>query len=252
MKLVRRLIYFSAAFVFGVGVLLAFFYQMGLFEVSRIPIEIVGASEDSKTRGASATESGLRQRLGAVTRKFEKKRIWEIDLGEVRTSIVRDEWVKDVLIWRSLPNEIKIRIRPKTPVVMLVSERGEFYPITEDGSLLSVVSIDRLPDVPVLRGAEFFEGQSERVRAVNFVMSLPDEGALNRRNISEVGWTKDAGYSLTLIQPKVEVKLGEEQIELKVMRVNQVLNYLSIHQLRGRVIDASFSKKVLVRLRKAP
>jgi hypothetical protein len=57
---------------------------------------------------------------------------------------------------------------------------------------------------------------------------------------------------MTLIQPAVQVVLGEDSLNTKVERVAQVLNYLSAEQIKGRVIDASFSKKVLVRLRKGP
>lgn len=260
MKLVRRLIYFSAAFILGAGALLAVFYDFGqefdLFEVSSIPVEILDASEDSRVKGAPAVGSEMRNRLEGAIREFANKRIWEVDLGELKASIVRDEWVSDVLISRSLPNEIKVSVRAKTPVLVYVSSSGEFFPVTEDGSLLSQLSPEDLPEVALLRG-EFFgkkteESLSQRRKAAQFILSLPSEGPLSRANVSEVTWSTDEGYALTLIEPKTEVKLGEGRVELKLLRVTQVLNYLSAKDLQGRVIDASFSKKVLVRLRKAP
>ncbi|RYZ76327.1 MAG: hypothetical protein EOP05_05370 [Proteobacteria bacterium] len=79
---------------------------------------------------------------------------------------------------------------------------------------------------------------------------------INKRNVSEIFWSKDDGYSLMLMQPKIEVKLGSDQLATKVLRVGQVMNYMSANQInglaKGQVIDASFSKKVLVRLRKGP
>lgn len=252
MKLVRRLIYFSAAFILGSGALLAFFHQMGLFEVDSIAIEVIGADDDIRTRGAPAAESEIRNRLEKVTKLFAHKRVWEIDLGELKASVVRDEWVRDVLISRSFPNEVRVRVQPQTPMLVLVSPKGELLPVTDEAKMLSPLEAGELPDIPLLRGQEFYSSEEKRKRVVEFVQDLPEKGALNRRNISEIGWSKDEGYSVTLIQPKVEVNLGESQIDIKVMRVNHVLNYLSTHELQGRVIDASFSKKVLVRLRKAP
>lgn len=227
-------------------------HQMGLFEVKRIPVEVVGVDNDSRARGPLATEAAMRERLESRVNKFSGYKIWEIDLKRIRASVVRDQWVRDVLISRSFPNEIKVRVRPKTPVLVVVASHGALLPVTEDAELLDAVATESWPDVPLLRGDVFEKDPQARERAVKFIMSLPTQGALSRRNVSDLSWTREEGFALTLIQPKVEVKLGDDRIDLKVMRVNQVLNYMSANQLKGRVIDASFSKKVLVRLRKGP
>lgn len=253
MKNLRRLTYFLSAFVLGSGVLLALVHQLGFFEVVAVPIELVaGSSEGTAPRGATAAEIRLKERLEAQLKLLTGKRIWEIDLSDVRASLAKDEWVKDVLISRAFPNEVRVRVRPKTAALIYVGKKGEFLPVTEDSTVLSALAAGNLPDVPFLRGEIFSVDRAKREAAVKFVMSLNDTGPLSRRNISEVTWTNEDGYTLTLVQPKVEVKLGDERVELKAMRVAQVLNYLSANDLKGRVIDASFSKKVLVRLRKGP
>lgn len=239
----------AAAFVLTAGVGLAFSQQMGLFVVGPVPVVVEATSETPVFRG-----SGLKERLAATVKPLSGKKIWEIDMTRLRASIAKDEWVKDVLISRSFPSAVKVKVTQKTPVLVLVGAKGEFAPVTEDGEILSSLPAGTLPDVPLLRGEGFKsrEGQERREKLVNFVMGLPEKGVLTRRNISEITWNNEDGITLTLIQPRVEVKLGDDRLDLKVLRVTQVLNYLAAHQLKERVIDASFSKKVLVRLRKGP
>lgn len=253
-----------AAFILCLGALLAFFHRMGLFEVNGIPVEVTGAADASILRRSPGAGAELQERLAQRMRSFDHLKIWEIDLGDVKAAILRDEWVKDVRISRVFPNEIRVWVNPKTPVLVLIttersagrsaekSSRTAMVPIAEDGGMLKPLGVEALPDVPLLRGDLFATDETMRLRAVEFAMNLPDRGPLGRRNVSEISWSAEEGWALTLITPKLEVKLGDERIDLKVMRVAQVVNYLSANQLKGRVIDASFSKKVLVRLRKGP
>jgi cell division septal protein FtsQ len=254
-KLLQRNFLLSVvAFVLTGGVLLGFSKKSGLFVVGQVPIKIESASESDQS--SVFNKSGLHERLQSTVRPLSGKKIWEIDMSALRAAIASDEWVKDVLISRTFPSAMKIRVTQKNPILVLVSGKGEFSPITEEGEILSSLPAGNLPDVPLLRseglGKDEAEIERRRMQIVNFVMALPAKGVLTRKNISEISWNHDDGINLTVIQPRVEVKLGDDRPELKILRVTQVLNYLAQHQLKERVIDASFSKKVLVRLRKGP
>jgi cell division septal protein FtsQ len=50
----------------------------------------------------------------------------------------------------------------------------------------------------------------------------------------------------------LEVLLGSGEIDIKLRRVSHVLNYLSQNSKRAAVIDATSSKKVVVRARQRP
>ena len=257
-SILRRVTYFLATFVLTSGVILVFFHHLSLFNVAEIPVEIVNGasnnSESARANTAAFSGSGLKDRVAVSLQRFKGQNIWQVDLSALKAAVMNDEWVKDVLISRSFPNEIRVSIRQKNPVLLLIGQNGEFLPVTDAGRLLHALPSGILPDVPILRGETFSNSDpasvERRANAAKFIMGIADKGLLNRRNISEMTWTTEDGYILTLIQPKIEVKLGDDDIDMKAMRVAQVLSYLSINRLKGRVIDASFSKKVLVRLRK--
>ncbi len=251
MRLGRRVLLFITSFILTAGVLLVLLRQSGFFEITSVPVDF--ALHDAETGSVpAAVADRMKRELGERFQALKGKSIWEIDLGDLRASLVRDEWVKELMISRRFPNEVRVSIRPKAVALVWVDKQEKFYPVTVDGEILGPLPAGSLPDVPFLRGEIFQEDEGRRKEAVKFVLSLAEEGFLNRRNVSEITWAQESGYTLVLLRPKVEVVLGDENLSLKVMRVTQVLNYLTANNLKGRVIDASFSKKVLVRLRKEP
>lgn len=253
MRRLRFYVLFLVSFVFAGGALFSFLNHMGLFELGGVPVDLIASHSDSgRAPSQGSAEKSLLERLDAILADYQGKRIWEIDLTRMRSSIARDEWVKDVLISRTLPNQLRVLVRPKTAALVYVNKQNQFLPVVEDGALLSPVAAAALPDVPLLRGEIFLKEPGRRSEAVKLVQALAERGPMGVANISEIGWSGEDGFTLTLIQPKVEVRLGDERVDLKAMRVAQVLNYLTANNLKGRVIDASFSKKVLVRLRKGP
>ena len=264
MKLVRRLFYFLTAFIVVFGLILGTVYGLSrhndLFVVTTIPVEVVSGSEQNVMKHSPGAPADLQLRISNQLKQFSKQKIWEIQLGKIQASISADEWVKDVHISRILPNELRVTVTPQQPVLILEvnknSEVTAMMPVTADGRLLSALAPDRLPDVPILRGEGLAEetpqGAELRLKAVQFALRLPRRGPLALNNLSELAWDKQDGFALTLINPRASIKLGDEMIELKVLRVAKVVNYLTTNHLGGRVIDASFSKKVLVRLRKGP
>ena len=78
---------------------------------------------------------------------------------------------------------------------------------------------------------------------------MPNEGLLSHESISEINVGKKEEIWLTHLQTKSWIKLGDENTAIKSARVAKVLEYLDHNNLKGRVIDADFSKKVLVKLR---
>jgi cell division septal protein FtsQ len=257
----KRIAFIVSGLVIGIGAGFALFRQSGMFRVNEIPVRIVNEKSDSASIAASETDAkteveglseDLETRLESVVKNFAGRKIWEIDMDRLVESIRADQWVQAVHVSRSFPDNVEIKVTPKTAVFLFADEKGRFASITSDGALITDFSAARLPDVPVLRGERFFNDEKLRRRAIEFSEKLPDQGPFRRENISEVAWSNEDGFSVFLLEPRVKVILGEDRVELKVARVAQVLDYMSAHQLKGRVIDASFTKKVLVRLRKGP
>lgn len=258
MKWFKRIVLATSLTLLVIGAASAFFGNGPIFEVSSIPVEFT-ATDDSgdgifKTDVATLTD--LEQRLRSRVQKFERRRIWEISIDELGKALQADGWVQSVRISRWLPNGLSVLVTPRAPAFFLVPTRGKPVPVAADGTLVADFNPLLLPNVPVLRGDGFLKDSALRLRAIALLRELPAEGPLSRFNVAEVTWTNESGFTVVVLPSRTPVLFGKEQISLKAARVEKILDYLSANQLDGRigdrVIDASFSKKVLVRLRKGP
>lgn len=214
-----------------------------LFDLSSIEIELDPHSSESFL--FEKTEPALRGSLAP----FIGLPFWRVRLKDVMEVIQRDRRVRTAHIERDFPHRIKVTITPHEPLIGCLDEFGRVHPVARDATLLPSVPLKDMQNFPLLRGREFFEDQSLRLRAIQLLELLPDTGLSRRDSVSEILHSKNNGFEIFLTGSAAEIRLGEDEFELKMGRVEKVLSYLQSRSLNGRVIDARFSKKVVVRLR---
>lgn len=232
--------------------------QSGVFAIQAIPLEWNGRLDQGRMEIEIAhdIEASIGQRFAGVM----GKRPWEIDLDKLGQSIRSLPWITEARIQRVFPDKLIVSIVPKHPLAVIVSptamsksnRMGSLRPISQEGELMPEWTSNVIPDVPFLRGESFVTDAKLRERAVELIRALPHEGVLARSNLAEISWSKPSGFSLLLLSPRTEVRLGDSEIETKLVRVGHVLNYLSTEGKRAPVIDSTSVKKVVVRAHHRP
>ncbi len=212
------------------------------------PVDVVISPGSDQPQLFARIESSLKEELKA----YHGKWLWQVPLPSILESVQKDRRVRSARIDRFFPNRLQIEIEPQQPVAAWVDETGRLFPVAMDASILPDLPLSEIRDMPLLRGKIFKTDKSLREQALELLMALPESGPLSRDRVAEVFYSGKNGFSLMLVQSGIEVRLGASEIEKKAGRIAQVLNYLEDQQLRGRVIDARFAKKVVVRLRNAP
>lgn len=196
--------------------------------------------------------SRIRASLEKPMQAYRGRWLWDVSLDKVMSDVEHDRRVQSVRVSRKFPNRLVITVTPHRPVLAWVDEVGRLFPVAADASLLPAQPIRDATDVPLLRGQGFRNREDLRERAIRLVAELPEVGVLAPDMISEITYSEKTGFSVNLNKGGLTVRLGEDEFGRKARRVEQVLNYLQDQQLRGRVIDARFAKKVVVRLRNDP
>ncbi|CAN5454651.1 hypothetical protein BH10BDE1_BH10BDE1_07440 [soil metagenome] len=244
-----------------------------VFAIRAIPLEWNGRLDHGRmeTEIARDIEAGIGVRFSNVM----GKRPWEIDLEGLGRSIRDLPWISDARIQRVFPDRLVVSIVPKKPLAVIVvmnkqTRQGSLRPITQDGELMPEWTSNVVPDVPFLRGEGFLKDPALRERTVALIRALPAEGVLARANLAEISWVapevrgearrelrssergKSAGFSILLLSPRTEIRLGDSEIETKLVRVAHVLNYLSTQGKKAPVIDSTSVKKVVVRAHHRP
>jgi cell division septal protein FtsQ len=190
--------------------------------------------------------------LGPQFSKLEGRYFWQVPLQSVYDLATKDKRVKKVSIYREFPSSLRVEVEPYTPVLAYLSNDGRIYPVATDATLLPALSAADAPDLPFLRGEDLRENSALRENAIELYNHIPQDGTLNKKQISEIAYTKKDGFKLFISGHANEVRMGDTDFGPKISRVQKVLSYLDSQNIKGRVIDARFSKKVLVRVRNTP
>lgn len=224
--------------------------QGGFFSLEHIEISVVSsnATNSNQTFYLKPLVSDLDKKLET----FRGKSLWDLDLNQISVLISSLKWVESSNISRSWPTRLNIRVVPKDVKLLYVTKSGQMFPIVDQGQFLDAISTKQMPDVALLEGEVFEKNLEMRKKAIKVISEIPSEGKFSKKNISELRFDSKEGFWATLVQSGIHVKIGEDQVPIKSLRISQVIEYLESRQLEARVIDGNLSKKVLVRLRKDP
>ena len=194
----------------------------------------------------------IRQTLEPRLREVEGRFFWNAPLGPLLEMAEEDKRVKRVAIYREFPSRLRVEIEPRTPVLSYLSGDGHVYPIASDATLLPSLPLREMPDLPLVRGIELKTDPRLRATALELYQDIPDHGVLSKNQIGEIFYDPQDGFKIYLGGLGAEVRVGDSQFAGRLGRVARVLSYLDSQSVKGRVIDARFAKKVVVRPRKAP
>jgi cell division septal protein FtsQ len=223
------------------------FLTSSLFRI--VDVQIVLTNQASHSVLFHKIQESLDTRLS----KYEGRYVWGVDLGQILDEVAQDLRVKNVDVTRQLPNKIFVKIEPYTPLLNIVTNNKKIlYPVSRDGEVLPSVSSLEAIDSPILIGEIFLKDRELRLKAVELTLALPETGSISYRSVAEIRYDKKNGFQLQLQSLSTFVWIGFDDFETRIHRSHRVADYLQNEQLTDRIIDARYSKKVVVRLRNEP
>lgn len=223
-----------------------FIFQEQILKITAV--QIVAETEDEPILFTRIHDS-----LKSQYKKYVGQYFWKVKLEELLQTAEGDKRVRQAHIVRHFPNEIVVRIEPHDTVAHYLDKKGLLHPIAADGSLLPALKGSEVPDRPIVRGKEVYDDENLRSKVVQLLKELPPQGSFSQKSVSELHYSKKEGFEWFLSGSGPVIRTGDEAtLGNRIQRVEQVLNYLDQQQIKGRVIDARFSKKVVVKPRNQP
>lgn len=202
--------------------------------------------------GSWSRELSESVKKGIVNRMepFKGRPILTVNLEDMVETVKLDRRIHDIRVQRKFPNRMELKVVLHKPLVLLMGLRGELLSVSRDARVFPPMG--ETVDLPILRGMNFHRKKELRAQALQMLEGIPTTGWAGRQSISEVRFDKKFGYVLYLLPRGVRVRLGQSGLVQKMSRVERVINYLENQNVRYRVIDARFLKKVVVKLRNDP
>ena len=238
--------------IFSGLALILFLVAMGwnLKDSSLLRVERVNVVQKGEVLHPILFES-IAEDINSFLSDYSQQPIWKVSIENIRKALAEDSRIEDFQVKRKFPNQVIVALRPKQPLAALLSKKGRLHPLSADGSLLPDFALGEAPDLPIVRGLHLFKNKKARLSLVGILNQIPEQGIFSREKISEVMQSSSGEVSVMLVTGGTKVLLGKSLDEKKITRVGQVLKYLQSRSFKGRVIDARFSKKVVVRVRNA-
>ncbi len=194
--------------------------------------------------------SHIKPSLLAEIESLKGQNLWRLSLKNVRESLLKNGWIKEVEIQRRFPNELMVSFNLQDVAFLYINAKKQIRPVSLLGELLPALPIGLLPSAPIVRNIKIIEDQELLKKVLALVRQVPQIGPLNLDNVASIDYQSTTGLAFELIEEGAIVYFGEQDIQTKALQVLKVTDYLKSQKQKVRVIDASFSKKVLVRPRK--
>lgn len=150
-----------------------------------------------------------------LQRYFEKKYLGNIlllNIRDLREFLVTHTWIEDVHVRKIFPSTLRIEAIERIPSAIL--EKGGYYLIDKDGTLLQKISLGDGIDLPMLIDANRFQKDYDRKLALAWgcLNSLEDA---DRNRIRVLDLTEYENVSLLLKDSETWLKVGNSHFKEK-------------------------------------
>lgn len=178
--------------------------------------------------------------LARLTERLEAKGFQEeVDFLEV-------PFVEKASFSKSWTGGHQVKVFLHRPLMSFLNQ-GIYKLVNDRGEVFSEVPQYKIPDLPVLRGANFLT-QKNRKRAVDVFSALPSAGVFSKEALSEVLLKDDLVFIFSGVNGKVY--MDSKTVHKAVSRLGKVVKYLRFHGMEAQSLDARFRDRVVVSLKK--
>ena len=201
-------------------------------------IDVEGASRVSadRVRSAAAIPPGAN--------------LWRLDPAAVAARVAAMPEIRRAEIIRRFPNRVVVLVEERRPFTLV--HAGRLHWLDEEGRLLDEVPQAVVPSVPVVSGLSDAELSSMRIDpsprardAVALIRTLLRSGSALAAEISEIDVSRSDGPVLYTVDG-VEVRLGTEEWEERLARLERILRQVGRDGETVRAIDLRFRDQVVL------
>jgi len=197
-------------------------------------------------RGASRLPATRVLEVAGVARGTN---LWRIDPAQVRARLEALPEVRRADVVRALPNRLSIVVEERRPFTLVHAARLHW--LDEDGRVLGEESHAVATEVPVISGLSEDELTTMRTApgpraraAIALIRALLRTGSTLAGEISEIDMSRPEGPVLYTVDG-VEVRLGSEEWEERLARLEGVLAQVATEDVRG--VDLRFRDQVVLK-----
>ena len=177
--------------------------------------------------------------------------IWKVDPAVIERKVGKHPWVKRVLVRRELPRRMVIEVEEREAKGIVVL--GKLYYVDAEGFVFKEIEEGEKTDFPLLTGLQQADlaSQSHATRQkIREALKLGDLMARGPLVPSEIHFPSKGGVVLYLMAYPIALHMGWGDWQVKLQRIERVLEMWRGKETRLAALDLSFHDQVVARLRK--
>lgn len=196
-------------------------------------------------------EHVTRDEVWGILKGAPQGNIWRLSTRSIGMRLKEHPWVKDVSVRKTFPDTLVVRIVERKPVAMINSDA--LWYVDAGGTIFKRLSAYDPKNFPIITGFDRRElASSEDVvvrrnlmRTID-LLTVAEAGALGR-NISEVHFDAQEGFTLVTRDNGLQLKLGTVDIKDAIRRIDAAVPKLAGLGPGSGVIDLKTDGRIFIR-----
>jgi hypothetical protein len=187
--------------------------------------------------------------------------LFDLSLKPVELRLLRNPWVKGVVLGKQFPGTLSLRVVERTPVALLPESGGRVLYLESDGEVFEDRAMTYSAELPLFIG--FSSSDKESLKKMNeFVRSWFSPGIIPGLKLSSLSYDEKLGLRAMISYPmkngqlmRTVLELGlnlEEAAVLPMERLKQVLQYIAQKSQPASKIWLGNGKKIVVKFSRGP
>ncbi|MFB3894892.1 MAG: cell division protein FtsQ/DivIB [bacterium] len=230
------LIVSSIAILAGIQLFLFLFYS-SYFNLSRIEV--------------SSMKEVDKQEILALVNIKPNSNLLTLRTGAIINKVSAHPWVEKVRIQKQLPNRVRIEVLERKPIAVICGKDN--FGIDAAGYLLPDIRLEEVRNLPLITVADnAFTSNPERIttpamtNALFAIQYLRDNNLSFMKEISELNIVSPDNLVIYTLHEGTEIRLGNENLEERLVKLQQVWEIIKQQQLVEEYIDLRFDRQGIV------
>jgi cell division protein FtsQ len=190
------------------------------------------------------------EEVWTIVRGGGSTNIWSVPAREVSRKLSAHPWIRAVSVRKAFPDRLVVRIEEHRPVAMV--NLDALWYVNSEGKPFKRLTTYDPKNLAIITGFSVKELRSgDAVTVRNFrrtleLLQLAEAGPL-RKNLSEVHFDPQDGYTLVTRDTGVQFKIGGMDFQKAVRRIEQALPRLSSLGNSPGIVDLKTEGRIFVR-----
>jgi cell division protein FtsQ len=188
--------------------------------------------------------------ISGILKGVARGNIWSLSKEEIGRRILSHPFVREVVVRKAFPDKLVVSIEEREPVAMV--NLDALYYVDEQGTIFKRLTAYDAKNLPILTGFsrdDLASGDPVTIRNLKRTIDLlrHAEATTLNRNISEVHFDAQDGYTLVTRDFGLQLKIGTMDFGEAMRRVEEAIPKLANLGREKKVVDLKTAGRIFVR-----